>query len=191
MTFLKGTRKDRIENFFATQRIRLRGETTWELLPAGICFTLAMLLIGHLLPGLNPRLGNRANITPLEAELEPDGSVWLGMFIKDDIFHIQTSERNTLKFSVQDLNKSILPQLVTYLELRREKEITLLGSSLSYKPFRSNIVIAADQSLKYVHLRPVINSIAAAGYRRYSFETRIIRDQHAAQAMQANPAGRL
>ena len=127
MTLVRGTRKDRIEKFVSAQRLRLRDDSKWELLPAGISFTIAMLFIGHLLPGLNPRLGNRANIMELEAKNEPDGSIWLGVFIKDGSFYIQTSDRKLLRFNADDLDKPTLPSLISYLRHRREKEVALLS----------------------------------------------------------------
>ena len=74
-------------------RERLEEPIQWYPFPAMIGFMLVMILGGHLLTDLNPRLGARVDVIPLETDRQQDGSIWLGVYEQNNRVVIVTADR--------------------------------------------------------------------------------------------------
>ena len=76
-----------------TKLDRLKELNLWFPYPCIISFFLALLLIGHLLVGLNPRLGNPANILSFASAPSEEGAIWLSVSIRDKKILVTSSDR--------------------------------------------------------------------------------------------------
>lgn len=150
---------------------RLNADLHWFPIPMFIAFGLVLVLTGHILFGTNPRAGNPANIISFPSETRKDAAIWLSVTpIGDDIV-VTTSDRKVFRWRQQARTTAELGMFVSYLKKRVADEIE--GAALAKKALKTqaSAVIAADQRLKYLHIRPIIYAFAEAGISHYAFET--------------------
>lgn len=153
---------------------RLEEPVQWYPFPAMIGFMLVLILGGHLLPGLNPRLGARVEVVPMKAPRHADGEIWLGVYQEKDRVIVVTSDRQKFSWSAKDLDRSATRPLVKYLISKTKSEAFSMGLKLESSLVKTTAVIAVDQRLKYLQLKPIIFALSEAKITRYGFETRII-----------------
>ncbi|MCX6127836.1 MAG: hypothetical protein NTX25_02080 [Proteobacteria bacterium] len=153
---------------------RLQEPVLWFPFPALIAFGLVIILRGHLLTGLNPRLGARVDVIEKIAPNLPDGGIWLGIYEENGLIVVVSSDRRRFSWSVSSLNIKDIDPLISYLQNRVKKEAYSTAIKMESNLTRTTAVLAVDQKLKYSHLRPVIYALAEARIAKYGFETRII-----------------
>jgi hypothetical protein len=155
---------------------RLQEPVLWFPFPALIAFGLVIILRGHLLTGLNPRLGARVDVIQYNAKNLPDGGIWLGIF--QDATHVQvvTSDRRKFSWPIHSQDLKDLDPLIKYLQGRVKKESYSTAIKIESNLTRTTAVLAVDQKLKYIHLRPVIYALAEARIANYGFETRMLNN---------------
>jgi hypothetical protein len=154
---------------------RLQEPVLWFPFPALIAFGLVIILRGHLLTGLNPRLGARVDVIQYDAKNLPDGGIWLGVFQDGEKVLVVTSDRRRFSWPIDSQNMKDVEPLVTYLQNRVKKEAYSTAIKLESNLTRTTAVLAVDQKLKYIHLRPVIYALAEARIAKYGFETRVLK----------------
>lgn len=154
---------------------RLQEPVLWFPFPALIAFGLVIILRGHLLTGLNPRLGARVDVIQYDAKNLPDGGIWLGVFQDGKQVLVVTSDRRRFSWPIDSQNMKDIEPLVTYLQNRVKKEAYSTAIKLESNLTRTTAVLAVDQKLKYIHLRPVIYALAEARIAKYGFETRVLK----------------
>lgn len=154
---------------------RLGEAAQWYPFPAMIGFALVMILGGHLLTDLNPRLGARVDVIPFDAPRHQDGGIWLGVYASGGQLNIVTSDRRRFSWSLSDNQVTASQELTDYLKQRTYKEAYSTALKMQTNMTQTTAVIAVDQTLKYAHLQPVIYALAQAGISQYGFETRLIR----------------
>jgi hypothetical protein len=154
---------------------RLQEPILWFPFPALIAFGLVIILRGHLLTGLNPRLGARVDVIQYDAKNIPDGGIWLGIFQDGKDVLVVTSDRRRFSWPIDSQNRKDVDPLVLYLKNRVKKEAYSTAIKLESNLTRTTAVLAVDQKLKYIHLRPVIYALAEARIPKYGFETRVLK----------------
>jgi hypothetical protein len=154
---------------------RLQEPVLWFPFPALIAFGLVIILRGHLLTGLNPRLGARVDVIQYDARNLPDGGIWLGVFQDGKQVLVVTSDRRRFSWPIDSQNMKDIEPLVNYLQNRVQKEAYSTAIKLESNLTRTTAVLAVDQKLKYIHLRPVIYALAEARIAKYGFETRLLK----------------
>ncbi len=154
---------------------RLQEPVLWFPFPALIAFGLVIILRGHLLTGLNPRLGARVDVIQYDAKNLPDGGIWLGVFQDGKDVLVVTSDRRRFRWPIDSQDMKDIDPLVTYLQNRVKKEAYSTAIKLESNLTRTTAVLAVDQKLKYIHLRPVIYALAEARIAKYGFETRVLK----------------
>lgn len=175
MTTLPSTKKV-MEAAVLRTKERLDEAAQWYPFPAMIGFMLVLILGGHLLIDLNPRLGAKVNVLPLEEERYPDGAIWLGIYAEGDNIRVITSDRKSF-FWQQDNNESKgQDNLIKYLKTKALREAQSSVMQMKINPIKTSAVLAVDQRLKYMHIQPIIHALAKAGINSYGFETRIIKE---------------
>jgi hypothetical protein len=119
----------------------------------------------------NPRMGHPANILAFPAPSQPDSSIWMSVTPVGDDIVVTTSDRQVFRWAQDVRSVSDIKPFVDHLKamVRIEIEGAVLLNSLTIAKTRA--VIAADQQLKYLHIRPIIYALAEAGIARYGFET--------------------
>lgn len=152
-------------------RDRLDENLNWFPMPFFIAFGLVLVLTGHILFGTNPRAGNPANIISFPSEPRKDSAIWLSVTPIDDQIVVTTSDRKVFKWKQQVRTSAELQPFVQYLKQRVAGEIE--AAALAKQGLRKQVttVIAADQRLKYLHVRPIVYALAEAGISLYAFET--------------------
>ena len=153
---------------------RLQEPILWFPFPALIAFGLVIILRGHLLTGLNPRLGARVDVIQYSAPNLPDGGIWLGIYQEGNQVQVVTSDRRRFNWPIESQDLEDIKPLIIYLKERVRKEAYSTAIKLESNITRTTTVLAVDQKLKYSHLRPVIYALAEARIAKYGFETRII-----------------
>ncbi len=152
-------------------RDRLDENLHWFPWPFFIAFGLVLILTGHILFGTNPRAGNPANIISFPSEPRKDSAIWISVTPIDDQIVVTTNDRKVFKWRQQVRTVEELGPFVGYLKARVASEIQ--AAALAKQGLRKQVttVIAADQRLKYLHVRPIIYALAEAGISQYAFET--------------------
>ena len=168
--------KHRYEDTIQRTKERLEEAVKWYPFPAMIGFMLVMILSGHLLVDLNPRLGAKVDVIPLGDERYPDGGIWLGVYEERDRIHVVTTDRSHFSWAKSGADDSSINQLIQYLKVQALKEAEASILKMQVNRISSAAVIAVDQRLKYSHIQPVIHALGQANISSYGFETRIIRN---------------
>lgn len=156
---------------------RLNETIWWFPFPALIAFGLVIVLGGHLLTDLNPRLGSKTDVLQLSSAPLADGSIWLGISLEGDTIVIVTSDRKRFRWPATNTKMSDLEELRSYLKEKTQAETYRSVRMLDTSSVRSKVVLAVDQKTKYFHIRPIIYALAEANISKYGFETRIVKDR--------------
>lgn len=154
---------------------RMHDPILWFPFPALIAFGLIIILRGHLLTGLNPRLGARVDVLEYAARPFQDGGIWLGVYPDLDKVVVVTSDRKKFSWPLESSSMEDMMPLINYLKERTKKEAYSTAIKLESNQTRTTAVLAVDQRLKYLHLRPVIYALAEAKIAKYGFETRMLQ----------------
>lgn len=151
----------------------LRQSSHWLPHLCFLSFGLTLLFIGHILLGLNPRIGNPAMVIPLTAEKIEDGPLWLSVSLYQENLVVTTAERTIMKFPQSIVKQSELDPLKDYLKNHLVRQILSAGLSKKARKQELFVLIAVDQNTKYVHIRPIIQLLGELGISQYGFETQI------------------
>lgn len=154
---------------------RLRAPEKWLLLPSLLSFAFVLILTGHLLSGLNPRIGNQADILSLDAPSLPEGGLWLSVYPKSSMVHVSTFDGKMFSWPADTNNLKPLLEFKAYLE----GVVSELASQAVIAKFISNnqtrVVLSVDQHLRYFHIRPIIQVLSIVGLDSYAFETKVFK----------------
>ncbi|MEN9834892.1 MAG: hypothetical protein RL011_1085 [Pseudomonadota bacterium] len=156
---------------YAAVARRLKQPLWWFPYPCLLVFGLQLILTAHILFSTNPRLGHHAEVVRFPSAPSRDSSIWLSVTAGDKSTIVTTNDRRVFKWSESLRSSDDLKDFAFYLRRRMVEEIQT--ASLVQRSLRSQtrVVIAADQSLKYSHIKPIIHALAQAGISNYAFET--------------------
>jgi len=159
--------------FVATQQ-RLREPLWWFPYPFLIAIGMVLLLTGHLVFAINPRMGHPASLINFPAQMRPDSAIWFSMTPIDHDIVITTNDRLIFRWPQNLAPAQATQPFVAYLRRRVANEIDSAALLKRAPSTPMTVVIAADQRLKYLHLRPILAALAEAGITSYAFETLVI-----------------
>ena len=143
----------------------------WFPYPYLISFFLVILLTAHVIFGTSAHLGTPADVITFPSETRKDSAIWLAVTpIGKDVV-VTTSDRKIFKWPLETENLKGLAPLVAYLKDASAKEIEAAAIAKTAYAHQTTAVISADQRLKYMHVRPILYALAAAGISNYAFET--------------------
>ena len=154
-------------------RERLSEPILWFPFPALIGFGLVIILRGHLLGGFNYRLGTRADVVHLQAEPLRGPGIWLSIYQDKDKLVLLTDDHNRFEWPLGVRDMKALKPLITYLNQRSREEAFKATLSMEADADRIRAILAVDQELKYIHIRPVLFALVEAKISNYGFETRV------------------
>lgn len=160
---------------------RLRTPLWWYPFPMLLSFALVLLLTGHALIGTNPRMGNPASIVTFAAESRRDSPIWLSVTPIGDEIVVTTGDRKVFRWPQDKADGKALEPLRAYLKRAAAREVESAALVKAAAAHQTTAVIAADQRLKYLHVRPLLYAFAEAGIARYAFETlnpQLAQDTH-------------
>lgn len=159
------------------QKDRMKDNIIWFPAPALISFALVLLLIGHLLVNINPRLGNSAEILSFPSKPQKEGSIWISIFEKDSEITVVTYDRKVFNWPADTQTLEPLEDFRQYLHQTTNELSAQAAISKFISRTQTQIVMAVDQKLRYFHIRPLIHILADVGIDSYAFETQIIDKQ--------------
>lgn len=155
-------------------RERLHEPILWWPFPALIGFGLVIVLRGHLLTGFNHRLGSRADVIQMKAEAQPSSGIWMGIHQENDRIVVVTDDRRRFTWPLASQSLKDMAPLVKYLEEKVRREAYASAMTMETVQGRTKAVLAVDQKLKYIHIRPVVYALAQARIPSYGFETKMV-----------------
>lgn len=159
------------ETCIAGAKDRLREVIWWFPFPLLISFGLVLLLTAHIVFGTNPRAGSPADVIPLPAKAQQDSALWFSVTPIDDDIVVTTGDRKVFRWPQDVRGMKELQPFVAFLKQRAADEITSAVLAGQVRLSQSQAVIAADQRLRFVHIRPILYALAEAGISLYAFET--------------------
>ena len=158
----------------AKERLKDRLRTSVAIyapLTAMISATICLVLSGHLLPAVNPRLGNPAEVMELSSDGKP-GDIFLSISADGAQLVAFDSNRRNARWPI---GARTLTELKPFSELlQRNVRDGLLTSSLSNRLVASQtrVILSVDQHLRYFHIKPVLYALAEARISSYTFEVK-------------------
>ncbi len=153
------------------QRERLRPEENLFPYPALFAFGLILILTAHLLPGLNPRLGNRIDLISFAAPRQKEGSLWLGISAENNRLMVVTPDRKRFSWEQGKTDTQHLNEFVSYLRTYAEQQTRSSSLRGEADATKTKAILAVDRSLTYADLNPILLALAQARITRYGFET--------------------
>lgn len=150
---------------------RVREPLRWFPYPALIPFALALVFTAHLLPGLNPRLGSKADVLHYMAPAQPEGAIWIGIFPEGNNIVAVTADRRRFSWPMTSEGNDQLEPFIRYLQQTVADNSISSAIAGEANAIKFTAVLAVDDQLDYRHVRPVISALAAAKISQYGFET--------------------
>ncbi len=155
-------------------RERLIEPILWFPYPALIGFGLVIILRGQLISGLNHRVGSMADVVHLAGEKLVVPGIWISISQEKDQLILVTDDHRRFAWPLNAKDMSVVKPLVEYLNLRTKDEAFKSTLALEVDRDRIRAVLAVDQSLKYIHIRPILFALVEAKISYYGFETRVV-----------------
>ena len=100
--------------------------------------------------------------------------LWLSIATKNNQLIITSPHGDLFSWPVEGPDKKSISKFQTYLRHRAEELVKDSVRRGQIDEDRTMVALSVDQNLTYQHLRPVIYSLAQAGFSKYGFETRVI-----------------
>lgn len=169
-----------MQEAFETTRARIRQPLQWFPLPALVVTGLAMVIGGHLLLELNPRVGVATEIFSFPADEGANPAIYITMRPDDESLIVTLNNQEEFRMPLKEVNAESLAGLNEQLKDQVQKRSIESGRAGLLDDQVSNVTLAVDQRLAYYHVRPIINSLAAVGVTEYGFETLVPADTLAA-----------
>lgn len=157
----------------ACQRTRqyLAVPLAWYPYPAAISFFLVLLLTAHVIFGTSSRLGTPSDVITFPSETRKDAAIWISVTPIGKEIVVATADRKVFRWPQEVRGMEPLAPFIKYLKGAVAKEIEAAALQKVVFEHQTTAVIAADQRLKYLHVRPLLYAFAAAGIAEYAFET--------------------
>lgn len=153
---------------------RLQKPLMWFPFPALIAFGLVIVLRGHLFSGFNHRLGTEASVIELNSEPLRSPGIWMSITQSGNDILIVMDDHQQFRVPLATPNIEALNPLIKRLKERARTNAFKTSLDLTVDIDRIRVVLAVDQKLKFIHLRPILYALAEAKISNYGFETRII-----------------
>lgn len=151
---------------------RLREPLNWFPYPALISVSLLMLLMGHVLSGLNIRTGNPAEVVNMSAPSEREGSIWLSISMMDQKTIVaMTGDRKIYRWDVDNPTEGV-NKIRQYLQKRQYDLIMAAALAKRIDKTSTKVVFAVDRHIKFKQFYPLLTMLSQVGIDNYAFEVR-------------------
>ena len=158
--------KERLE----LMKIRLKESPNWFPVPAFLSIGLAVILSGHLIINLNPRLGSAVKLIENVGNDEWEGSLLFQISVKDDHVYVVTPERTVYSWPSNDPESKDFKDFKVYLTQKSQKMLTEISINRRVTYTQTSVVLSTDQVATWYHVHPIVTALAEAGYDSYGFE---------------------
>jgi hypothetical protein len=143
----------------------------WYPYPAAISFFYVLLLTAHVIFGTTSRLGMPSDVITFPSDTRKDSAIWLSVTPIGKEIVVATADRKVFRWPQEVHGMEPLKPFIAYLKGAVAKEVEAAALQKAAFQHQTTAVIAADQRLKYLHVRPLLYAFAAAGIADYAFET--------------------
>lgn len=157
--------------YYNQAKDRLKVPIIWYPYLAIIPFFLVTLLNGYTLLTASVRMGHPSTLPPFPAESQKNGAIWFSVTPIGKEIVVATASREVFKWNQNSRGIQDSRKFINWLKKRVEQEIESASLLNQVNSTRASVVISADQTLTFAHLRPIIYGLAEAGVSRYAFET--------------------
>lgn len=157
--------------FYDDAKARLREPLWWYPFPAVIAFGLITVLIAHVALSTSIRMGHPATLLSFPSEARPDGAIWFSVTPMGNDIVVASASRRVFRWPQNARTTEPAAAFIDWLKLRSQQAVEAAALLNRASAVQATAVIAADQTLKYVHLRPILYALAEAGITHYGFET--------------------
>lgn len=157
--------------YYIDARERLKVHLNWYPYLTIIAFGLVTILSGHILLTASVRMGHPANLLPFPADSQENGAIWFSVTPIESEIVVATASREVFRWKQNSRSIEDARDFIAWLKQRVRQEIESTALLNQVNSVRSSVVIAADQTLRFAHIRPIIYALAEAGINRYAFET--------------------
>lgn len=114
---------------------------------------------------------------PFEHQTERSNGhdVWLSVGVKGTNLIIATIYGETFSWPLSGPDEKERATFEKFLQQEAEKLVTKATLKGQLTEGQNSVALSVDQRLTYQHIRPVLYALAAAGFSKYGFETRILK----------------
>lgn len=158
------------------QKSRMADGVGWFPFPFLIPVGLAVVVLVKSMIGTNPRHGNPADILPFNAAPAQEASIWFSVTPIGREIVVTTAERQVFRWPQQLKDNAALQPFTDWLKKKVANEIETTALSKKTSSYQTTAVIAPDQSLKFLHVKPILYALAEARVRSYAFESKAMND---------------
>ncbi len=163
----------------------LRDDLGWFFLPLGIALILLLILCVYVLPDLNPRFATVAKPVTY-ASKDPSDLTSLRLAIVLDPtrgnIRVNTSDRQVFTWPADSTELKASEKLKDYLSNQVKQKILKSSLLKDINAQELKIILAADETLRFHHIRPILYAMAESGISSYGFETLLPFETHASAA---------
>jgi hypothetical protein len=152
---------------------RLRQPDSWYPLPLLISFGLVLLFTNHVVLGPNPRIGSPADTIIYPSKEHHAAGIWLSVASASGNIVVTAEGHKAFSWPLNISDMQPLQGLVEYLKATTREFVYSAAISGRVYGDQSLVILAVDQHLNFVHIRPILYALAEAKIARYAFETRL------------------
>ena len=152
---------------------RLKQSPQWFPFVALLSFFSITLLTAHVSFGTNPRIGHPAKLLPFGDTPAEPSAIWFSVTPTPKEIIVTTNDRQVFYWPIDVRGVEQIEDFISYLKVRAREEI--MTAAIANEAFLSQtrVMIAADEHLRYRHIRPILYALAKANITNYAFETRM------------------
>lgn len=160
---------------FLRMKSRLGQESPVRTAILFIPFLLVIIL--SLFIGLETSTRLYSNAKPMvhPSKPMPDHEIWLSIAVRAGRLEVSTQDGTTFSWAAAGPTQDEYNHFQKFLGTKSHKLVSDLIRTGQIGPHQAVAALSVDQSLTYQHVRPVIYALAASGFSKYGFETRVLK----------------
>jgi hypothetical protein len=155
------------------ERLETRLKTPLDFYPFPVLIAVGMITLTmcYTFSVLNPRLESRAQVVKHKATGTRESSLWMSIYPENNQVYVRLSGQ-TFALPSGGQGRNQLAEFIKFLKHKVHEQTVIAGLSLEIPVYRTEAILAVDETLQYHHIEPVIYALAEAKIRSYGFETR-------------------
>lgn len=150
---------------------RLREDQSWGAIPSLFIFGLVLLVTGHVINQMNPRLGTTIDLPQFQTEAEVPANIRIEAFVKEGHLLLQLDGKLASTIPLDRMDSESLEEFTDALNKLIGLQDISIALSQRWDPSELSVVLALDSHLNYHHARALLGVLAKSGITHYAFET--------------------
>jgi len=158
---------------FEDKKERLRQPESWFPYPVLLSVLLILHFTSQVLFNTSSRMGSPAEVIELDSKPTATTTLWFSVTPINDEIVVISDDHKIFRWKQDVRNKDDLKEFRDFLKTKTKAVVLSATMAKEKLKSKTRAIIAADQRLKYLHIRPIIYALAEAGISQYGFETKI------------------